>query len=196
MNRKKTDGQLFIHHAVLAPADSLEGLNFDPAQINIETIARSLSRQCRYLGHLRGGVEHYSVAQHCVLVSEIVPENLALCGLLHDAEEAWIGDIITPMKRVFDAFSPGWRGVVLEPIEKAIAQKFKIKYPHPAAIKDADRLIRGTEIRSVVDQDYMSRFPDDVVAPFYDERKIIPMSSSESYEAFMNRFHAITNGHI
>ena len=187
---------LFDPGGGLIGANFLNELHYDPSQIDIIKIARSLSRQCRYVGHLRPGIEHYSVAQHCVLVSEIVPENLALCGLLHDAEEAWTGDIVTPMKRVFDSLAPDWRQIVLGPIEKAIAQKFKIKYPHPAAIKHADLLIRGTEIRSVVDPDYMSRFPDDVAAPFYDERKITPMSSSESYEAFMDRYHTITNGHI
>lgn len=196
MDKKEADGQLLIDHPALPTADVLRGLHFDSSQIDILLIARSLSRQCRYLGHLRSGIEHYSVAQHCVLVSCIVPEKLALCGLLHDAEEAWTGDIISPMKKSLDIIAPDWRKIVLEPIERAIAQKFKIKHPHPAVIKHADLLIRGTEIRSVVDPDYMSRFPNDVAAPFYDDMDIVPMSSSQAYEAFMDRYRAITNGHI
>ena len=71
---------LFDPGGGLIGANFLNELHYDPSQIDIIKIARSLSRQCRYIGHLRPGIEHYSVAQHCVLVSEIVPENLALCG--------------------------------------------------------------------------------------------------------------------
>ena len=71
---------------------------FDPSldEIDIADIAHSLSLICRYGGHLP---EHYSVAQHSVLVSNLVPENIALEALLHDAEEAYTGDMIRPFKK-------------------------------------------------------------------------------------------------
>lgn len=60
-----------------------------------ELIAGALSRLCRWTGHV--AVDHYSVAQHCVVVSHLASVH-ALAGLLHDAAEAFTGDMNSPMK--------------------------------------------------------------------------------------------------
>ena len=62
---------------------------------DIQAIAFALSNINRFTGHVGG----YSVAQHCCLVSDHLPDNLRLSGLLHDAPEAYIGDISAPLKR-------------------------------------------------------------------------------------------------
>jgi uncharacterized protein len=100
-------------------ANTWSGRTFDPLQplassICIEDIAHSLSLQSRF-GHTD---TFYSVAQHCVLVSHLVPAPHALAGLLHDAEEAYVGDVITPLKATgamerFQLISETWRTVIL-----------------------------------------------------------------------------------
>lgn len=74
-----------IEHTFLAPFDA-----------NIESIAFSLAHINRFTGHV--GV--YSVAQHSVLVAMQLPDELKLSGLLHDAPEAYIGDVSSPLKRL------------------------------------------------------------------------------------------------
>lgn len=72
-----------------------------PEDIRLLDIAHGLSNVCRFGGHTR---EHYSVAQHSVLVSEICQPDNALVGLLHDASEAYIGDMVSPLKWVMPKF--------------------------------------------------------------------------------------------
>lgn len=72
-------------------------LNPDPHNIYISDIAHSLSMQCRYNGHTN---QFYSVAQHCVSIAEIMCETPLekIVALLHDASEAYLGDIAAPLK--------------------------------------------------------------------------------------------------
>src|ERR1035437_9287013 len=66
-----------------------------PDMIDIKSIAHSLSNICRYTGHVR---HFYSVAQHSWIGSVIIPEPYKLEFLLHDASEAYIGDMSRPLK--------------------------------------------------------------------------------------------------
>jgi len=68
----------------------------DPEKVDITDIAHSLARLNRFNGHGK----RYSVAQHSLFVSSIVPPELEYEGLLHDAHEAYLGDISAPLKRL------------------------------------------------------------------------------------------------
>lgn len=77
-------------------------LNFSEKDVNIMDIAHSLSRICRFNGHLNN---FYSVSQHCICVSEYLKakkfsKKVQLCGLLHDASEAYLCDLPKPIKKV------------------------------------------------------------------------------------------------
>lgn len=81
-------------------------------------IAHSLAMQCRYNGHCK---DFYSVAEHCVLMSHFVPEEYALHALLHDATEAYIGDMVRPLKRHMPDFT-----AVEDKLMPVIAERFGI----------------------------------------------------------------------
>jgi hypothetical protein len=76
--------------------------NPDTWTFDLEDISQALSATCRFGGH----VEFYSVAEHCIRVADILKDwgatpQTQLIGLLHDAIEAYIGDIPRPIKKTF-----------------------------------------------------------------------------------------------
>jgi hypothetical protein len=115
-----------------------------PEDIRITDIAAQLARVCRFGGALRDDVAIYSVAQHSVLVSRNVPPEYALEGLLHDAAEAYIGDMVKPIK---DALPD--RLVIEDNIDRVIRAKFGLPRTKSQAIKDADYRAVLTEKRDV-----------------------------------------------
>ncbi len=79
---------------------SVHILNPRPEEIDIEDVAHALSHACRFAGHVPA---FYSVAQHSILVSELLDARTALWGLLHDASEAYLHDLTRPLKRALAA---------------------------------------------------------------------------------------------
>lgn len=69
----------------------------DYSRVHIRDIAAGLSRECRFAGQLFG---YYPVAQHCVIGSQIAPDEVKYAFLMHDAAEAVIKDIPSPLKRM------------------------------------------------------------------------------------------------
>ncbi len=112
----------------------------DPGEVAVEDVARSLAMQCRFNGHVR---RYYSVAEHSVLVSRLVPEAYALEGLLHDAAEAYLGDLVRPLKTVGMIYAGLKRGIldwrdVEAGVQEAVARAFGIPAVAAPAVKEAD----------------------------------------------------------
>lgn len=99
--------------------------------IDIEDIAHALAHIVRFTGHAN---KPYSVAQHCMLVADLCPPEHRLWGLLHDASEAYLGDVSTPLKSLL----PDYREIE-ERTQKIVAGRFDLPWPMPPEVKDADR---------------------------------------------------------
>ncbi len=114
-------------------------------EVSIEQIAAGLSKICRFNGQCGPEDSIYSVAQHCVLVSEQCEPQHALWGLLHDAWEAFWGDDIRPKKgllgRTYVAYE--MRG------DQAVATRFGLPFPIPQAVRAVDDRMCVTEHRDL-----------------------------------------------
>lgn len=110
-----------------------------PEDVDIYDIARGLSNACRYTGQC---LDFYSVAEHSVLVSRVVPPQFALEALLHDATEAYIADLNRPVKLMLPEYQE------LEArIARVIAARFDLPDEQSAAVKQADDEVLMAEKR-------------------------------------------------
>lgn len=109
----------------------------DPDSICIHDIAHALSYTNRFGGHLE---RPYSVAQHCCLASEMVPEEHRLAALLHDASEAYLGDMPSPFKKLMPDFK-----YHEDRLMEIIAEKFGFQWPLHPIIKEVDKLLLDQE---------------------------------------------------
>ena len=122
------------------------GKHFDYTSLSadaicIEDIACALSNICRFTGHVQ---DFYSVAQHSVHVSYLVPPEFALEALLHDAAEAYCSDINSQLKQLL----PDYRSQI-KAVEAVIAAKFGLPASMSAAVKHADLVMLATERRDL-----------------------------------------------
>lgn len=110
-------------------------------------IAHALAHLCRFNGHTS---RHYSVAQHSVLVASIVPAEHKLAALLHDATEAYVGDMVRPLKLgMRDYYETQGMVSLFDEVERrvwlAICQRFDLDPELPACIHEADMIALSTE---------------------------------------------------
>ena len=110
---------------------------FAATDVRLVDIAHALSLLNRFTGH---STSPYSVAQHSVQVSKLLPPNLALWGLMHDASEAYLGDVSTPLKSLLPCYQE-----IEERVQRVIARAFGLKWPMPEQVKEADRCALAAE---------------------------------------------------
>lgn len=109
-----------------------------PDDFVIEDIAHALSNTCRFTGH---SSRFYSVAEHSVHVSNLLSgTGFELAGLLHDAAEAYLPDVASPIKQ----FLPDYNRLENSLME-VIAYKYDFEYPLHPAVKHCDRVMLSTE---------------------------------------------------
>lgn len=166
-----------------------------PEEIDIWDIANSLSRICRFNGHIKDNLDLYSVAQHSCLVCDYVEDpKLKLAALLHDATEFAVGDMTTPVKILHtDRKNIEWH------IDVAIAERFGLDpkdFSHPD-IKRQDIRAVLTEHRDLRDDLTNNGVISGALFNIDEipwEKHITPWSRIGSRNAFMNRFRLFYKG--
>lgn len=151
-----------------------------PDKISIIDIAHALSHICRFTGHTK---EFYSVAQHSVLVADAqttLPEKRA--GLLHDASEAYVNDLPSPLKACTDL---GDYKNLENRFHDVINQRYKVDDGMTPNIKKADLQALFTEKRDVLANDSDWGWGEEIEV--FDE-VIVPLSSKEAKALFLKRF--------
>lgn len=170
--------------------------------IDIEDIAHALAQANRFTGHCRFP---YPVAQHCRLASYLVAPQFELWTLLHDATEAYIGDMSRPLKHFTVAGKEYLK--VEKRIQDVICQKFGLEPIEPAEVKKADTKMLLFEKRQLMsdlqwntakekETSRMTQEQFDSVSNnslTTDEMEIVETSFRENKQLFLDRFYELTN---
>lgn len=155
----------------------------EKSEFSIYDIAHGLSNVCRFAGHTRS---FYSVAQHSYHVSFLVPPEHALAGLLHDAHEAFVGDVTTPLKQLLPQYKE-----LEHRIETAVLARFGLFLPLDPSVKAADLKMLATERRDLM---YMESNDEwGLLRGVIPEPSAIqPWAPNTAYRHFLARFDQLT----
>ena len=106
------------------------------SNFTIEDVAHGLANLCRYSGQCR---RFYSVAEHSLFVSEL-SENFKLAALLHDAAEAFVGDLPSPLKGLL----PEYKRIETR-VQRVIFERFGLGKDIPPEIKVTEKRVLAAE---------------------------------------------------
>jgi hypothetical protein len=170
-----------------ATGKTIDFLELDPSQLDLEDIAHNLSMICRFVGGVRS---FYSVAEHSLNVSALCEAKGEdpLWGLFHDAPEAYIGDVSSPLK----ALLPEYKRIE-HSLMKAIALKFALDkgdfVPQPGTIplgvKKCDVICVNIEGSELTPNSWM---PRDEFGPDADVVQIRNLTPAKAEAAFLGRY--------
>lgn len=154
--------------------------NPDASGLPVEDVAKALAYQPRWCGATR---QFYSVAEHSVMVSHLVPPPIAYDALWHDAIEFIQGDWPSPLKVYLgrDAINKK-----LAPIEAALANRFGFAL-HVPGVKEADLVAMATEVRDLLPPTWMDWGHLPEPAP----TRIEPVGPEKAFDLFMQRYEEI-----
>lgn len=162
-------------------------LNPTGDDIDIKDIAFSLANQCRWNGH----VPFFSVAEHSVAVAARLPPRLQLVGLLHDAAEAYLSDIPSPIK----AYLPDYQQLE-DKLQAAVYAKYNLSptTEELAEVKAADTDATRTEACYLLPNKGRGFVP----AMWQPQERFKPRSlvPAEAVQMFLHWFHELNNSSL
>lgn len=176
----------------MKPIGTYSGRLVNPAQIRehdicIHDIAYHLSRINRYNGCTHG--EPYNVADHSILASYLVDQDdahLCMATLMHDSGEAYLGDMMSPLKESFTAYREIEAAVTTT---VGVALGFTPSYRHDD-VKRADYQMRRLEMEQLTV--FPERcYPDVDMPEHVSQLSIEPMGWQQAYFSFITRFHEL-----
>lgn len=153
----------------------------DPALINIDDIAHALSHLCRFTGHTN---RFYSVAEHCVRAAAHVAPEYALEALLHDATEAYLGDVSSPLKCLLHEYR-----AIESRLDCVIRARFGLPPLQSPQVKQADLAMLATERHHLMPAtaDHWPLLDGIVPAAEITD----PLTSTQAYNLFLDRFNQL-----
>jgi hypothetical protein len=166
-----------------------------PDMFCLQDVAHALSNTCRFTGHCR---QFYSVAQHSVLVSQLVHHRtgsvrLARHGLMHDATEAYLCDIARPVKHA-DGFA-FYRQAEAR-LWSSIAHGFGLEEEQPAEVTEVDNRIVCNEalaLLSAIPDGWfnMRPFTESELEAATGHKWIKPVDPDSAYKAFICQYYKL-----
>lgn len=150
-----------------------------PDQIDIRDIAVALSAIPRFLGHTG---RPYHVAEHCVHLSHLVVDDLEIYALLHDAAEAYIGDVPRPLKMML--------GQNFADLERSILAVIAERFGLDAKRFDDAAIHFGDSAMLAAERNELMRTPPAEWIPLPAPAKVSLMcwDYDRCYQEFMSRF--------
>ena len=177
-----------MHYHKNAWMQTYTGKKFHPLDpkiedVDINDIAHALSMICRFTGHVK---KFYSVGQHSILASYICDYKDRLSALLHDGSEAYLTDLVRPLKQ-----SGGFDNYLdyEKKLQTVIYKKFGLPEDMPVSVKKADNILLTTEARDLMCQLQTGWYLAEKPLPF----KIEPLSQPEIEKMFLERYYELTN---
>lgn len=176
-------GVLIMSYISTFTGKHFDFINITMDDICIEDIAQGLSNECRFAGQIS---QFYSVAQHSVCVSQIVPPEYALEALLHDASEAYCKDLPSPLKALLPEYK-----VIEKNVQKVICYKWDIPRSISSVVHYADLTMLATERRDL-DVDGDNFWPILEGVPASDLINVSPLSPIQARAMFIYRYNQLT----
>ncbi len=185
----QTQGHNYEHWIETFLGHPIDPLNPEPKRIYHHDIAHALSNQCRFSGHTR---HFYSVAQHSVLVAELVKSwgecpKVQVMALYHDASEAYLQDMPTPIKRQMPTYRDAeakLQTVIEDTLFPEFSGEGQWRRHVEAIVKKADLILLATEARDLMGNPQDWKVLQNV-KPL--QKEIIAMSPENAKDFFLNK---------